>query len=151
VEYSITNVLNFFLERLLHLVLSPNRGAMGVSFKIEKRKNRCPVMSLRSWLRRAEGGRSVRGLPARLTAGEPAFGGAVGDQGALDFASLEATSFASSLKGCFLARSSRRVSAGLQAPSGALGFVFRRDPHDPSDVRLGRRVRGSTEIHIWRM
>jgi hypothetical protein len=28
---------------------------MGVSFKIEKRRNRCPVINFRSWLRRAEG------------------------------------------------------------------------------------------------
>jgi pyruvate dehydrogenase E2 component (dihydrolipoamide acetyltransferase) len=44
-------------------------------------------------------------------------------------ASLEATTFASSLKGCILARSSRRVSAGPQAPLGALGFDFEGDPH----------------------
>jgi hypothetical protein len=30
-------------------------GVMGVSFKIEKRRNRCPVINFRSWLRRAEG------------------------------------------------------------------------------------------------
>jgi hypothetical protein len=40
-------------------------GVMGVSFKIEKRRNRCPVISFRSRVRRAEGflGIVIQGEP----------------------------------------------------------------------------------------